>query len=399
MEAQSGETTLSSVAAHDGPHFSPPANAQSHGHKPRDFLSGLARLFHSKQFLFVAIIFILALAVRWYLARFELFFEFDSYWHARMVSYILQGMPVPMVDPLAYYQNIAAATITNPPLFFWYLSALIYKVFTLNAPYNFDLWVFFVKLIPALFGALTSVAMYFLGKELFRNTPHEKSAGVIAGIIAAVMPAFVYRTMGGFFEDDSLGFLWMVIGFVFFVRAVRNPEWKMENIGNAILAGIGFGLMALSWSAFNQLIPILLGIGFLQFILWTRENELQKAKEYAALWFVTFIILAAAATFQVGVFWLTQLGGILGNLILHTSEIAWWQSVIGIIIFFGIAAALWIIQSRKLLSEKLFRAVFTIVVLGTVLMPLLIAVLNISFQTGDVLGQSVGEESAGKTFF
>ncbi len=181
---------------------------------PQGILQTAWAFLNRKEIKFILIIFLLAFGVRAQLMRYEPFFEFDSYWHARMGSYVIQGQGIPTIDPLGYYHNPAAAAFSSPPVLFWYISAAIYKLFTFNAPYDFELWVLFVKILPALYGALISVGMFFLGKELFKG-PHENEAGLFAGLFAAIVPAFVYRTMGGFFEDDSLGFIWMVIGLVF----------------------------------------------------------------------------------------------------------------------------------------------------------------------------------------
>ncbi|MDP2666554.1 MAG: STT3 domain-containing protein [Candidatus Diapherotrites archaeon] len=357
----------------------------------------VSHLLWRKEFLFILLVFILGFIVRAQLMRYELFFEFDSYWHARMVSYILQGLPAPMIDPLGYYQNVAAATLGNVPLLFWYISAAIYKIFTFNAPYDFEVWVLFIKILPALYGALIAVAMYFLGKELFKGS-HEKAAGLLTGILAAVIPAFVYRTMGGFFEDDSLGFIWMVIGFVFLVRAVREPEWKRSNITDALLAGISFSLMVFTWSAFNMLIPILLGVGFVQFLLWVREDELEKAKHYAGLWLVAFILLAISATIQTNLGWLDQFGGILG-VILKNPTLGYADTILVILGMAILSAGLWFTKKRMEWGGTVVKWLYILIILALILSPLLVTMFNFSLQTGDVLGQTVGEESEGKNYF
>src|SRR3989344_2145070 len=164
-----------------------------------DLLKYLTRI-KWPQLVLIAAIFILAFATRAHLMKYELFFEFDSYFHARIISYVLEDFAIPFKDPLRF-----APTETFIPVssswFFWYFSAAIYKIFTLGAPYNKDLWILFVKILPAFYGTLISVAMYFLGKEAY-----SKRAGIVMGVFSAIVPAFVYRTMAGFLEDDSLGF-------------------------------------------------------------------------------------------------------------------------------------------------------------------------------------------------
>jgi asparagine N-glycosylation enzyme membrane subunit Stt3 len=183
--------------------------------------------------------------------------------------------------------------------FFWVFTASIYKIFTLGAAYNKDLWILFVKIMPAVFGALISVSMYFFGKETYNE-----KAGVVMAFFAALVPSFVYRTMSGFFEEDSLGFLWLVIGFVFLAKALKEPELTKQKIIYAVAAGLFFSVMALTWEMF-LLIPMVLG-GFLLFtliIMWFRKVEKQAVVSFLALFFLMFIIFGTVATINDGGTW------------------------------------------------------------------------------------------------
>jgi len=204
-----------------------------------DLNSIKSKIVENKKTLFVLfLLFLLGFGIRAYLIRFELFFEFDSYWHARVVSYLIQNGSVPDRDPLAYYQM--GGSIIGWKMFpiWWYSSAWIYNIFTLWGPYNEAIWIFFVKLIPAFWGAMTAIAMYFLFKELY----NDRKAGYLGAFFAAVTPAFVYRTMAGFFEGASMTFFPMVLGFYFAVRAIKRFEDTRNALINSVLAGVFFSL-------------------------------------------------------------------------------------------------------------------------------------------------------------
>ncbi|MEK6902736.1 MAG: hypothetical protein AABX02_04080, partial [archaeon] len=189
-------------------------------------------------------------------------------------------------------------------------------------------------------------------------------------------------------------------GLVFFVRATRDPMWKRENIVNAVLAGVSFALMAITWSAFNQLVPVLLGIGFLQFVLWISENHFEKAKHYAQLWGISFIIFAIAATFESGTFWLEQFGGFLGPLFLRNAEIIKAPEVaVFLLLFFGFTALLYHLKSRQKIPDSVFKKAVAVVVLFFVFVPLIAPIVDLSFNSGDVLGRTIGEESTGHQYF
>jgi dolichyl-diphosphooligosaccharide--protein glycosyltransferase len=388
MSDEGNTTTLAQAA---------PSNEGSSSSGKKFNLPPILQGFMTRGWLFVFLVFVLGFIVRATLMRFELFFEFDSYWHARMVSYILQGLPAPTIDPLAYYQNAAAATLGSTPWFFWYVSAAIYKIFTLNGAYDMETWVLWVKILPALFGALTCVGMYFLGKELFPGK-HERSAGLFAGILAAVMPAFVYRTMGGFYEDDSFGFLWMVFGLFFFVKAAFNEKELNRRIGFGIAAGLSFGLMVISWPGSNQLVPILMGIGAVGFLSFLARNEHAGARHFGLAWLAAFIPFAIVSTWQTGVFWLSQIASNVGQKTIGV-DLPWYFTIVIILValvFFGVCERF----SRN--NEKWKKSVnglYVLSLLALFLVPLLVIFFNFTLTAGGVLAQTIGEESHGANYF
>src|SRR3989338_2774490 len=263
---------------------------------------------HKKEIFFIFLIFLLAFGIRGQLMVYGLMFEFDSYFHARIGEYVVQNLTVPATDPLAYYQVSGGATLPNN-FFFWFFTAILFKIFTLNAPFNKDAWIVAVKVFPALFGALTSVVMYYLGKEMY-----SKKAGVAMAIFAAVIPAFVYRTMAGFFEDDSLGFFWMIVGFVFFVRSVKGATFGKETMINAAIAGFFFFIMAWTWQVFIM-IPIILVAWIFSTLalMWFRKDGSQKMKAIGKNFAIAFAIFAVLTTIATGTGWIETATGYVGT--------------------------------------------------------------------------------------
>jgi len=244
-----------------------------------------------KKWAIVLLIFLLAFAVRGHLIKYDLMFGFDSYFHARIAGYVVENYEIPDRDPLAYYQ-MGGSLLPKESSFFWIFTAGIYKLFTLGGAYDKDLWIIFVKFLPAIFGALIAAAMFFLGKAMY-NT----KTGVAMGFFAALVPSFVYRTMAGFFEEDSLGFLWMVIGFIFFVRALKSETVNRTALINAVLAGLFFGIMAFTWEMF-LLVPMIL-VAYLVTslgIMWFRNVNFDKIRSFVILFGVGFIVFALMAT-------------------------------------------------------------------------------------------------------
>lgn len=264
-------------------------------------LKAFAGKLNKKELLIVLLIFILAFGVRAHLMRYELMFEFDTYYHARMTSYVIQGLGLPAKDPLAYYQ-LTAPDFPSQGAFFFYLCAALYKIFFLGAAYDKWLLIGLAKFLPAFFGALTSVAMYYLGKSMY-----SRKAGITMGFFAAVVPAFVYRTMAGFFESDSLGFLWLVMGFVFFVRAVKEMEFSRKSVINALISGIFFAIMAWTWEMF-LLIPMVIVAYFAITLVvgWFRGVEKGKLLDFAKLFAISIVVFSMLASSVVGTQWINR---------------------------------------------------------------------------------------------
>ncbi|MDO8634602.1 MAG: STT3 domain-containing protein [archaeon] len=269
-------------------------------------LVGRIKSMNKKEAFIVFLIFLFAFGIRGHLMIYELFFEFDTYFHARMAEYVIQNTALPAYEWMAYYQ-LDKPTLPAQGAFFWIFTALIYKVFTLGAVYNKELWIGFVKILPALFGALTVVAMYFLGKEMY-----DRKTGIIMAFFSAVVPAFVYRTMAGQFEEDSLGFLWMVIGFVLLVKALKPQEFNKKTIGIALLSAFFFGLMAWTWQMF-LLIPLitLSYAGTMVVWMWFKNEPKEKIFAFVKIIAVTFFVFSVLATVFTGPVWITKTVGTL----------------------------------------------------------------------------------------
>lgn len=102
---------------------------------------------------------------------------------------------------------------------------------------------------PAFMGALTCVALYFLGKEMAN-----KNVGLLSAFFLVFCPAHISRTTAGFFDNEALGVLLTVLVFYFFVRTLKH-----DPILNGTLAGLCLGYLGASWGAYLfalNLIPL-----------------------------------------------------------------------------------------------------------------------------------------------
>lgn len=156
-----------------------------------------------------------------------------------------------------------------------FAAAIIY--FLLHAlGFNVDIYMI-CYFYPAFMGAFTCVATYFLGKEIL-----DKKTGLIAAFLLSFTPAFIERTMVGFFDNEALGMLFLVLSLYFFIRSL-----KRGSIISAIIAGLCIGGLAATWGAYI----------YLMYILPMTVILLMLLKKYTSRIFMTYGISMTLAVF------------------------------------------------------------------------------------------------------
>jgi len=360
-------------------------------------VKGVLQGIDKKQIFLVLILFLFAFGIRGHLAKYDLIFGFDSYYHARMNAFVIENGYVPEIDQMGWYDRPGGgAPVSNTGDFFWQFNSVVYKVFTLGGEYDKGTWIEFVKILPALYGALIAIAMFFFGKELYG-----KKAGYAMAFFAAVIPAFVYRTMAGFFEEDALGFLWMVIGLVFFARAIKEAELTKNKIGYAILSGIFFGIMAFTWEMF-LLIPLVLTT-YLVFGLLNNyaEKGLKAVVPFVGIFAITMATFTAMTyLFDPRMLWIkSSLNYLTGSI---PSSLGLLVLGGGLVFLAGIAYLVYLGENSKNpeSTRKTVKLVSMFLLYGTLilLITILLTAPNL-WKSSGVHGTSVGEENFGKFYF
>ena len=130
----------------------------------------------------------------------------------------------------------------------------------------------FALLYPAIMGALASLVMFFIGRELFDN-----KTGVLAAFFLATVPAFITRTSAGFFDKEATAGLIMLLVFFFFIRAYKKDSWK-----SGILGGISMFLLIQTWAGGMQYISMLMPL-LLMVILLLNKDVWRISKAYIPL--------------------------------------------------------------------------------------------------------------------
>jgi len=250
--------------------------------------------------LVLSLMFVVALAVRLLPLRFGFYLsEFDPYLQWRMSEYIVKN------GFLAWFSW--HDTMSWYPWGMTMAQGNLYGVaFTVAAVYEFlraigvNTTVFEVAvLFPVVAGALTSLASYFLGKDLWG-----RGAGLLAALFMALNPSNISRTTLGFLRHEPLGILLMILVFIFFLRANQKGRGMRGTIGYSVLAGLSLFYLTAAWAA--SYYPMDLIVLYVAALVvagrYTRQLLLSYSVTYGA-----FLFLAPLAIPKLGFGSLTSL--------------------------------------------------------------------------------------------
>jgi dolichyl-diphosphooligosaccharide--protein glycosyltransferase len=119
-------------------------------------------------------------------------------------------------------------------------------------------------ILPAFMGALTAVVAFFLGRELSNNT-----VGLFAGIFTAFIPAFITRTVAGFYDNECIGVFAIILTTFLFIRGI-----KRGSIPASIGAGLSLGYLQVSWGASDFMLGLLALYGFIMLAMGRYSRRL-----------------------------------------------------------------------------------------------------------------------------
>ncbi|HEY49631.1 MAG TPA: oligosaccharyl transferase, archaeosortase A system-associated [Dehalococcoidia bacterium] len=230
----------------------------------------------------MAIVFGLAFFVRVYFPYDNVFtgdwvrFQINDPWyHMRMVENLVHHFPSRMpIDPYGIYPGGQEVNI-GP--FYDLLMGFFIWLFGVGSPSK-GLIETLGAYFPAILGALTTIPVYFIGKELCN-----KKAGLIAAALIAVMPGqFLMRTLLGFTDHHAAETLLSTMAMLFLILAVKSSQqqelsfnsvraWDWSALKKpllySLLTGISLGLYFLSWTGASLFIFIIFIFAIVQYVI------------------------------------------------------------------------------------------------------------------------------------
>jgi outer membrane protein assembly factor BamB len=161
-----------------------------------------------------------------------------------------------------------AMWIGKPPLFMWLMS-LAYQVFGVN---NFA-----SRFWSAVFGTLSLVLVFYLGKKLYNL-----HVGFIAAIILGTFTTFYTFARHAMLDITFVSF---ILASIYFLLLSENPEGTNRYVA---LSGVFFGLAFLTKQVVALLIPL---IAFAYFIATRRSIKVLFTKRFTRFWQMALLIV------------------------------------------------------------------------------------------------------------
>lgn len=203
------------------------------------------------------------------------FQETDAWYNMRQTLILALHFPHRMLfDP--YYLYPGGGTIGSPP-FFYLLVGFFAWMFGAGSPTQKVIETVGAYL-PAILGALVTVPVYFIGKELFN-----RKAGLLAAALIAILPGqFLWRSMLGFTDYHVTETLFSATAMMFLILALKSSRDKDLSFRSilhrdwgalrrpllyATLAGISLGLYLLTWAGAGLFIFIIFAFAIIQYVI------------------------------------------------------------------------------------------------------------------------------------
>ena len=163
--------------------------------------------------------------------------------------------------PLSYIESFG----DFKPVVYMYLTAISVKLLGLTE--------FATRFPSALFGILTVLLTFFLGKKLFNTSKNATAYGVVAAFLLAISPWHINLSRAAFEANVSTFFI--VAGVVSFLSFIVNSEKTFLKRYGLILSAVCFVLSMYTFNTARIVSPLLVILLALSFRkeLWDRKKE------------------------------------------------------------------------------------------------------------------------------
>jgi len=178
---------------------------------------------------------------------------------------------------------------------------IIANLFFFLSKFNPDLTIQYLYVIsPVIFYILGLIFFFIVSYQLTKD----KWQALLASAILSVVPAYLYRTMAGFADHESVGMAIFFFTLMVYLYSISNFGRKKDPLWKAGLLGIITGLSTLAtislWGGISRFIVIMFPISlFLIWIFNTRKRNLHFIYSYLIFYFLwLFTSIMASPLFK-----------------------------------------------------------------------------------------------------
>ncbi len=130
-----------------------------------------------------------------------------------------------------------------------------------------------VRVTPVIYGTLTVLVLFFLGRELFKSS----TVGLISALLLAISPWHIQLTRASF--ESAFATFWFSLGVLFLVMGFKKPKWLVWSI-------IPFALSVYTYNTTRVFTPL-----FLVTVLVIYNKFFLRNKRSTLISFILFVIL------------------------------------------------------------------------------------------------------------
>ncbi len=244
------------------------------------------------------LILILAFTVRLLPMRWGYYIsEFDPYYQYRLTKDIVENGYLHWTtwqDAMSWWpwtRDVAFTSFPGLPL----AAATLYNIFNglgvpmagsyagAGNPLSSDPIYNFVIIFPVIMATLTCLAMFFFGKDI-----GGKEVGLFAAFFLALNGSHIGRTSLGFFDDETVGILSIILYSLLFLRAIDKERPMKNSIIYSVAAGLTLGYLFTAWGASR--FPVGLTLVFVVVLLFLKRYSSRLLVSYTVTYAIALLI-------------------------------------------------------------------------------------------------------------
>jgi dolichyl-diphosphooligosaccharide--protein glycosyltransferase len=185
--------------------------------------------------------------------------EFDPYMHYRLTEHMVENGVFSYntwIDTMSWYPNglqvsdalfpgvAATAAIAYQIASALNLAPAPILTSTNYHPLTSDPLFIFCAFFPVMMATITVLVMYFVGRDI-----GGKEVGLFSALFLALSSSYISRTGLGFFDDESVGILGILLFIFFFLRSIDAKRTTKTTVAYALGAGLSLAYIFASWGA------------------------------------------------------------------------------------------------------------------------------------------------------